>query len=179
MTIQNVVKAKIEKDLEELELSYKKDLKLISEDLMAKTKNLERKYNNEISNVVDSELNMHKFFNKKESQFKTESNFNQELDQIYLDMITEIIESKFGRDMLAQFVSQFDKKSQLTLSGTLSDKLISELKLLHYLNIEKVKDESNLGLIVYQEQDRSLEFSLEELINKVKKMTLNKIIESL
>ncbi len=179
MSIQNIVKAKIEKDLEELELYYQKELKLISENFELKTKNLERKYNSEISNVIDSELNMHKFLNKRDSKFKNESNFNKSLDKIYSDMIIEIIESKFGKNILNKFVKDLDKNSEFIVKGKLSDKLISELKALGYSNFEKHQDESILGIVLYQEEDRYLEFDLEDIIENVKKLTLNKVIESL
>lgn len=179
MSIQNIVKAKIEKDLEELEISYQKDLKLISENFELKTKNIERKYNNEISNVVDSELNMHKFLNKRDSRFKSESNFNKSLDEVYSDMVIEIIESKFGKNILNKFVKDLDKNSKFIISGKLSDKLISELKLLGYSNLEKIEDKSDLGLILYKEENRNLEFNLKDIIENVKNLTLNKVIESL
>lgn len=179
MSIQNIIKSKIEKDLEELELHYQKELRLISDDLKSKTKSLEKKYSSEISNVIDSELNMHKFLNKREFTFRKEDDFNKSLDKIYYDMIIEIIESKFGKDTLSKFVNDLDKNSKFIVRGQLSDKLISELESLGYSNLEKEQKQDVLGMILYQEENRYIEFNLEDLIQNVKKITLNKVIESL
>lgn len=178
MTLADLIQSQVNKDIEKLENQHNanlQDLKSIWDSNVAEVKKV---HSEKIEEAVSTQINFQKFQKSKTVKFNDGYTIQEQLDNIYLDLISDILKSKFVHNLIVSILKDIPNSTTLTLSGKHSQELEQIIQNLKF-SIKHHKDDSTLGKINAKLESGHLEITVEDILDKVKKLTLPLVIKEI
>lgn len=178
MSLKRFVESQIEQDLNELENNLQAELSQVQKKSSHKVAQVERIYKNEIDHAIESELNLRSFLSQKERSFFESQSLQDQIRDLYHDLLPDIMTTAFATQKLDQFLIKATPDTEFTLVGTQKDLLSDILKKRGFKNISFQNQASTLGSITYTTPSATLEFDCEDFLSEVKDQTLSHILQT-
>lgn len=178
MTLADSIQAQVDKDIEKLETQYKSDLQDVKNNWSFNLSEVKKIHSEKIDEAVSTQINFQKFQQSKTTKFDIGYSIQTQLENIYTDIIPEILSSDFVRKLIQKTLQDIPKSITLTLEGKYSNELEQIIKNLGYKT--NLKDNNKIiGTVKAQLESGHLEITIEDIINIVKQKTLTSVIKEI
>lgn len=178
MTLADSIQSQINKDIEKLETQYKAELKETKntwDKVVSETKKLHAE---KIDEAVATKINFHKFQQSKAQKFHQGYSIQTQLNSIYQDIIPEIINSTFVKELIQKTLQDIPSSTILNISGQYSKDLENLAKSLGY-KTKSLESDSKLGTITAKLDEVNLEITVEDILDTVKQKTLPAVMKEI
>ncbi len=172
--IQDKVDIELNKLRESLELEFN-DTKQYWDRELASVK---KTHNDEIDQEVNININFKKFQNSKTSKFNSGYAIQSQLEQIYTESLPEILASNFVKTLIQDTLQDIPQNTTLNITGQYSKNLETIISSFGYKS-NLVENNASLGKITASLNHISLEITVEDILDAVKKKTLAYIIKEI
>jgi hypothetical protein len=178
MTLADLIQSQMNKDIEKLEAQYKADLKENKDTWNTALSETKKLHTEKIEEAVATQVNFQKFQNSKTSKFNSGYAIQSQLEVIYIESLPEILASNFVKTLIQDTLQGIPQNTTLTITGKYTEELKDIISSLGYKN-SKSNQNSNLGAINGKLENISLEITVEDILDKVKKTTLASVIKEI
>lgn len=178
MTLADFIQSQIDKDIEKIETQYNSELQDVKMSWNLTLSDTKKLHSEKIEEAVSTQINFQKFQHSKTAKFDYGYSIQTQIDNIYQDMIPEILASKFVTNLIQKTLQDIPASTTLTLAGEYNNELKKVITNLDYPI--KVKENNKiLGSITANLESGHLEITVEDIINIVKKKTLASVIKEI
>lgn len=178
MTLADSIQAQVDKDLERLETQYKSDLQDVKNNWNFTLSEVKKLHSEKIDEAVSTQINFKKFQQSKTTKFELGYSIQTQLEDIYADLIPEILNSSFVKELIQKTLQDIPKSTTLTLAGKYSNELEQIITNLGY-NTQLIDSRKILGTVQAQLESGHLEITIEDIIDIVKQKTLTSVMKEI
>jgi hypothetical protein len=178
MTLADSIQAQVDKDIEKLEAQYKSNLQDVKNNWSFTLSEVKKLHSEKIDEAVSTQINFKKFQQSKTTKFELGYAIQTQLDNIYKDLIPEILNSNFVKELIQKAVQDIPKSTTLTLEGQYSNILEKMITSLGY-KTQLIDNEKILGTVQAQLESGHLEITIEDILDIVKQKTLTSVMKEI
>lgn len=178
MTLADLIQSQVNSDIEKLESQYAVEFQDIKAHWNSQLAEVKRLHSQEIDEAISTQINFKKFQQSKSQKFAYGYSVQAELDTIYQEILPNILDSQFVKNLITDTLKDIPSSSTLELSGQYSSELESLIKPFGY-TITHSNHSENLGTISTILESGHLEITVEDILAIVKHKTLPLIIKQL
>lgn len=178
MTLADFIQSQIDKDIEKIETQYKSELQDVKMNWNLALSETQKLHSEKIEEAVSTQINFQKFQTSKANKFEYGYSMQAQLDNIYQELIPEILASKFVAKLIQKTLQDIPTSTTLTLTGKYSNELKAIIKNLNY-SVELKENDKTLGSITAQLESGHLEITVGDIINIVKQKTLASVMKEI
>lgn len=178
MTLADLIQSQSNKDIQKLEAQYKSEFKETKNTLDSSLAEVKKLHTEKIEEAVQTQINFQKFQNSKTSKFNSGYAIQSQLEKIYIESLPEILASNFVKTLIQDTLQDIPQNTTLTITGQYSKNLEIIISSLGYKS-NLAENNTNLGKISASLNHISLEITVEDILDVVKKKTLASIIKEI
>jgi hypothetical protein len=178
MTLADSIQSQVDKDIEKLEAQYRSDLQDVKNNWNVALSEIKKLHSEKIDEAVSTQINFQKFQQSKTATFDRGYSIQNQLADIYTDMIPDILSSGFVKELIQKTLQDVPKSTTLTLEGQYSNELEKIITNLGY-KTQLIDNKKILGTVKAQLESGHLEITIEDIINIVKQKTLTSVMKEI
>jgi len=178
MTLADSIQSQVDKDIEKLEAQYRSDLQDVKNNWNVALSEIKKLHSEKIDEAVSTQINFQKFQHSKTATFDRGYSIQNQLADIYTDIIPDILSSGFVKELIQKTLQDVPKSTTLTLEGQYSNELEKIITNLGY-KTQLIDNKKILGTVKAQLESGHLEITIEDIINIVKQKTLTSVMKEI
>ncbi len=178
MTLADSIQAQVDKDIEKLETQYRSNLQEVKNNWSFTLSEVKKLHSEKIDEAVSTQINFQNFQQSKTTKFEFGYSLQTQLADIYTDLIPEILNSNFVKELIQKTLQDIPKSITLTLEGQYSNVLEKMINKLGY-KTQLIDNKKTLGTVQAQLESGHLEITIEDILDIVKQRTLTSVMKEI
>lgn len=128
-----------------------------------------------IDDVIAEKVHLSTYAMKQEVYFSDIAQDGEVIEQAYLNVLPQLLSGETIKHHLKKFLSGVEPTTEVTISGKHSRELTDLVKSIGHSQVMSSDDATGLGTITYALPSRHAEFSLEDFLADIKKLTISHV----
>lgn len=177
MTLYSTIEQRMKVDQEALEKQLLTEYESLAIQNRQEQTDKERLVKTMIDDVILEKVHLSTYTSKQQAYFSDIEQEGNVIETAYQNALPQLLSTETFKAHITKFLSEVSADTEVTISGTHSKELEGVVKASGHSVIKNGGVNSGLGSITYSLTARHAEFTLEDFLADVKKMTISHVSE--
>lgn len=177
MTLYSTIEQRMKVDQEALERKLLAEYESLAIQNRQEQTDKERLVKTMIDDVILEKVHLSTYTTKQQAYFSDIEQEGNMIEKAYQNVLPQLLSTETFKAHIAKFLSGVKPDTEVTISGKHSKELQEAVKAAGHTTIKNSDAASKLGSITYSLTARHAEFTLEDFLADIKKITISHVSE--